>query len=84
VLLESSNLGFTCCDWLPNRLSLQDEMLLMRIERLIGSDPIVFLRAREEFQRTVTFPGALYSDFPIRCVCSLASLSILSGSSPLA
>ena len=65
-MLESSNMGFTCCDWLPNRLILQDEKLLKRIEQLIGSEPVVFLRAREEFQRSVTFSGSLYSDFPIR------------------
>jgi hypothetical protein len=51
---------------LPSRLALHDEKLLRRIEQLIGPEPIVFLRAREEFLRTIAFPGAVYSDFSIR------------------
>ena len=36
LALESSNLGFTCCDWLPNHLSTQNSNLLKKIEYLIG------------------------------------------------
>ena len=35
--LESSNLGFTCCDWLPNHISLQNNKLLKKIEIIIGN-----------------------------------------------
>ena len=64
--LESSSLGFTCCDWLPNQISVHNHKLLKRIEYLIGVEPIQFLKARENFKTMTGFPGALFSDFTFR------------------
>jgi len=66
LALESSNLGFTCCDWLPNHMSLQNNKLLKKIEIIIGPVPLMFVKARENFKRTTGFPGALYSDLQFR------------------
>ncbi len=49
LALESSNLGFTCCDWLPNHLSTQNPNLLKKIEYLIGNNVMHSLHKKKRY-----------------------------------
>ena len=48
------------CDCLPNQLSLSEEKMLQKLVSMIADDTLTFLKAKEEFKKSLTFGGILY------------------------
>ena len=48
------------CDCFPNQLSYTEEKMLQKLVSMIADDTLTFIKAKEEFKKSLNFPGILY------------------------
>ena len=60
------------CDCVPSQLSLTEEKMLQKLVSMVGDDTLAFIKAKEEFKKTVNFPGVLYRLSALKKLCPRA------------